>query len=168
MKCSGISGFLGISNFLEEKSFPFCCFPLFCCIVHLRRLSYLSFLFYGILHSHWYIFPFLVFFLFPTICKVSSDNHFVCLHFFFGGDSLITNSCTLLHTSIHSSLVTLSDLIPWIFLSLPLYNHKGFELGHTWVAWWFSLLLSILVWILQYGVHDLSHSQFQVLFLLTL
>ena len=26
------------------------------------------------------------------------------------------------------------DLIPWIYLSLPLYNHKGFDLGHTWMV----------------------------------
>ena len=31
-------------------------------------------------------------------------------------------------TSVHSSSGTLSDLIPWIYLSLPLYNHKGFDL----------------------------------------
>ena len=24
-------------------------------------------------------------------------------------------------------------LIPWIYLSHPLYNHKGFVLGHTWI-----------------------------------
>ena len=35
-------------------------------------------------------------------------------------------------TSIHSSSGTLSDLIPGIYLSLPLYNHKEFDLGHTW------------------------------------
>ena len=28
----------------------------------------------------------------------------------------------------------LSDLIPWICSSLPLHNHKGFELGHTWMV----------------------------------
>ena len=28
----------------------------------------------------------------------------------------------------------LSDLIPWIYLSLPMYNHKGFDLGHTWMV----------------------------------
>ena len=28
----------------------------------------------------------------------------------------------------------LSDLIPWIYVSLPLYNCKGFDLGHTWMA----------------------------------
>ena len=45
---------------------------------------------------------------------------------------LITTSCTMLWTSIHSSSGILSDLISWIYLSLPLYNHKGFDLGHTW------------------------------------
>ena len=28
----------------------------------------------------------------------------------------------------------LSDLVPWIYLSLLLYNCKGFDLGHTWVV----------------------------------
>ena len=28
----------------------------------------------------------------------------------------------------------LSDLIPWIYFSLPLYNHKGFALCHTWMV----------------------------------
>ena len=50
---------LGISHFLEE-SFPFCCFPLFLCIDHWRRLSYLFLLFFGTLHSDVYIFPFLL------------------------------------------------------------------------------------------------------------
>jgi len=30
--------------------------------------------------------------------------------------------------------VYLSDLIPWIYLSLPLYNHKGYDLGHIWMV----------------------------------
>ena len=29
----------------------------------------------------------------------------------------------------------LSDLIPWIYLSLPLYKCKRFDLGHTWMAY---------------------------------
>ena len=41
---------------------------------------------------------------------------------------LITASCPMLRTSIHSSSGTLSDLLPWIYLLLPLYNHKGFDL----------------------------------------
>ena len=72
--------------------------------------------------------------LFLAICKVSSDNHCSFWHFFFLGMVLITSSYTLLQTSIHSSSGTLSDLITWIYLSLPLYNCKEFDLRHTWMA----------------------------------
>ena len=41
--------------------------------------------------------------LFSAICKASSDNHFAFLHFFFLGMVLITASCTMSQTSIHSS-----------------------------------------------------------------
>ena len=58
--------------------------------------------------------------LYTTICKASSDNHFAFLHFFFLGMVLITIFCTVSQTSVHSSLGTLSDLIPWIYLLLPL------------------------------------------------
>ena len=40
--------------------FPFYCFPLFLCIVHLGRLFYLSLIFFRTLHSDGYIFPFLL------------------------------------------------------------------------------------------------------------
>jgi len=56
--------------------------------------------------------------LFSAICKASSDNHFAILHFFFLGMILITASCTMSRTSIHSSSGILSYLIPWIYLSL--------------------------------------------------
>ena len=72
--------------------------------------------------------------LFSAICKASSDNHFVFLYFFFLGMVLITVSCTVSWTSVHSSSGTVSDIIPWIYFSLPLYNHKGFDLGHAWMA----------------------------------
>ena len=65
---------------------------------------------------------------FPAICKASSDNHFDFLHFFFSGMVLIPASWTMSWTSVH---------IPWICLSLPLYNHKGFDLVHTWTTPWF-------------------------------
>ena len=99
-------------------------------IDHWRRLSYLSLLFFGTLHSNVYIFTFLLCLslLFSTICKISSHNHFASLHFFSLGMVLITASCTILWTSVHSFSGTLSDLIPWIYLSLPLYNHKEFDL----------------------------------------
>ena len=70
--------------------------------------------------------------LFSVICKASSDNHFAFLHFFFLGMVLITAPCTMSRTSVHSSSDTLSDLIPWIYLSLSLCIRKGFDLGHTW------------------------------------
>ena len=58
--------------------------------------------------------------LFSAICKASSDNHFAFLHFFFLG---ITASCTSMWWTLgHSSSGTLSDLILWIYLSLPLYD----------------------------------------------
>ena len=72
--------------------------------------------------------------LFTAICKASSNNHFVFLHFFFSGMVLITASCTVSQTSVHNSSGTLSEPIPWIYFSLPLYNCKGFDLGHTWMA----------------------------------
>ena len=88
-------------------------------------------------------------FLFSALFKAPSDNHFAFLHFFFLGMILITAHCTMSGTSIHSSSGTLSGLIPWIYLSLALYNRKGFDLGHTWMVSLFSLLSSIFAWILQ-------------------
>ena len=80
--------------------------------------------------------------LFSAICKASADNHFAFLHFFFLGTVLIPVSCTMSHTSVHSSqALCLSDLIPLIYLSLALYNLKGYDVGHTWM--WFPLLSSI-------------------------
>ena len=82
--------------------------------------------------------------LFSDICKASSDNHlsfyFFCLfhlslYFFFLGIILITASCTMLQTSsIVLQALCRSDLILWIYLSLPLYYQKGFDLGHIWMA----------------------------------
>ena len=72
--------------------------------------------------------------IFTAICKAFSDNHFAFLHFFFLGMVLITASCTMLWTAIHSSSRTLSDLTPWIYLPLPLNNHKWFDLDHTRMA----------------------------------
>ena len=72
--------------------------------------------------------------LFTDICKASSYSHFAFSHFFFLGMALIRVSCTISWTSIHSSSGTLSDPTPWTYLSLPPYNHKGFDLGHTWMV----------------------------------
>ena len=46
--------------------------------------------------------------LLSAIWKASSDNHFAFLHFFFLGMVLISTSCTMLWTSVHSSSGALS------------------------------------------------------------
>ena len=69
-----------------------------------------------------------------AICKCSSDNHFAFLYFFFLGMVLIPLSYSVSQTSIHTSSGSLSDQIPWIYFSLPLYNCKGFDLGRTWMV----------------------------------
>ena len=79
--------------------------------------------------------------LFSAICKASSDNHFAFLHFFLGTVFIIT-SYTMFWTSVHSSsCLCLSDIIPWICFSLPLYNCKGYDLGHTWMSSGFPYFL---------------------------
>ena len=131
MKCS-----LGISNFLEEISSlsPSVVFLYFfamiteegflispCCSLKLCKWEYLSFsplLFTSL--------------LFTAICKASPDSHFAFLHFFSMGMVLITVSCTMSRTSFYSSSGTLSIRFSPLNLFLtPLYNHKGFDLGHT-------------------------------------
>ena len=69
------------------------------------------------------------------ICKAYSDNHFTFLHFFFLGWfwSLLPVQCHK-SPSIVLRALCLSDLISWIGLSLPLYNHEGFDLDHTWMV----------------------------------
>jgi len=71
----------------------------------------LSLLFFGTLHLDAYLFfsllP-LASLLFSVIGKSFSDNHFAFSHFVFLGMVLITLSCTMLWTSIHSFSGTLS------------------------------------------------------------
>ena len=90
-------------------SFLFYCFPLFLCIVYVRRLSYLCLLFFGILHSVEYIFCFLLCFpfLFSAICKASSDNHFAFLHFFF--------FVMVLASYINTYCISISSVVCWIW-----------------------------------------------------
>ena len=56
-----------------------------------------------------------------------------CISFSWGWSwSLSPVQCHEPLSIVHQALC-LSDLIPWIYLSLLLYNHKGFDLGHTWM-----------------------------------
>ena len=94
MKCS-----LGISNFLDEFSrFPILLFSLFVCIVHLRRFSRLSLLFWNKKIYHFDIsFPFLLPFaslLSSAICKACLEKLFAFFCFFFFGMALVIASCT--------------------------------------------------------------------------
>ena len=102
------------------------CFPLFICVVHLTRPSYLSLLFSGTLHSVGYIFPFLpcLSLLFTAICKASSDNHFAfCISFSLGWFWLLPPVQCYVPLFIVLQALCLPDLIPWIYLSPPPYNH---------------------------------------------
>jgi len=103
MKCS-----LGVSNFLEEISSlsHSIVFFSFFALINLGRLSYLSLLFFGTLHSDGYIVPFLLCLslLFLAISKTSSDNHFA---FLFLGNGF--NHCLLYSDSSSGALCIRSN-----------------------------------------------------------
>ena len=73
--------------------------------------------------------------LFSVICKASSDSHWpCCISFSWEWFWLLPPAKCQEPSSILLQAVCLSDLILWNYLSLPLHNHKGFDLGHTWVV----------------------------------
>ena len=124
---------LGISNFLEEISslshsivllyffaltteegFLFSpCYSLEICI-QMGISFFFSFAFSSL--------------LFSAICKTSSDNHFAFLHFFFLGTDLISASCTVSQTSVHSSSDTLSIRSTTPVLGIYLRKKKKTEI----------------------------------------
>ena len=125
MKCT-----LGISNFLEEiSSLPVLSFPSNSLHWSLRK-SCLPLL--TVLWSSAFKWVYLSFSPLPlasllsiAVCKASSDNHFAFLHFCFLGMILITASCTMSGTSIHSPSGTLSSrsdpLNPFVTSTEDLY-----------------------------------------------
>ena len=72
------------------------------------------------------------FLLYSAICKSSSDNHcaFILWGWFW---TLSSVQCYKPPFTVIQAL-HLSDLIPWIYLSIPLYNNKGFDLSHIWMG----------------------------------
>ena len=88
------------------------------------------------LHSDGYLFLFLLCLslLFSAICKASSDNHFVLLHFSWGRSWPLPSVQCHEPLSIVLQALCLSDVIPWSYVSLSLYNCKGFDLGHAWIG----------------------------------
>ena len=138
MKCS-----LGISNFLEEISsfLPFYCFLLFLFIDHWGRLSYFSLLFFGTLHSNGYVFSFLLCFSFLFFSQLFGKPPQTAIlpfwiSFSWGWSwSLPPIQC---HEppSIVLQALSLSDLIPWIYFSLPLRNRKLLSCVWLFVTTW--------------------------------
>ena len=132
MKCS-----LGISNFLEEisslsRSIVFLNFFALiteegflispCRSLELCIHMGISFIFSFAFH----------FLLFIAICKASSKDHFAFfISFSWGWSWLLPPVQRHERPSIFLQALCLSDLIPWMSLSLPLYNLKGFYSGHT-------------------------------------
>ena len=64
---------------------------------------------------------------------------------------LITASCTLSRTSVHSSSGTLSDPIPWIYSSFPLYNHR---------IWFRSYLNGLVVFPTVFNLSQFGNKEF--------
>ena len=142
MKCS-----LDISNFLGDIwSFPFYCFPLVLCTVHWRRPSCLSLLFSGTLKLVGCSFPFpscfsLLFSPQLFVKPPQARTFLSCISFSWGWFWSLPSIQCCKPPSIVLQALCLPDLFPWSYSSLPLYNHKGFDLGHTWMAYWFPYFL---------------------------
>ena len=90
------------------------------------RLCYFSLLFFGTLHSNGNIFSFflcLCLLFFSKLLVRPPQAPFCLFVFLFLGMIFIPACCTMPWTSVHSfQAFCLSDLIPWIYSSLPLYN----------------------------------------------
>ena len=133
-----IKSSLGISNFLEEiSSLSHSIIFLFLCIDHWGRLSYLSLLFFENLHSNRYIFPFLLcclLLLFSQLFLRPPQTTILPFCISFSCDWFWSQPPVQCYEppSIVLQALCLPDLIPWIYFSLSLYNHKGFDLSHTW------------------------------------
>ena len=128
MKCS-----LGTSDFLEEiskRSFPILLFSLFFTLI-IEVVFLIS-----PCYSLELCIQMDIYFLFSFVFHFSSQLFIrrpqttilpFCISFSWGWSwSLPPIQC---HepTSIVLLALCLSDLIPWIYFSLPLYNHKGFK-----------------------------------------
>ena len=121
--------------------FPNLFFPVFF-FLFVLRLSYLSLLFSGTLHLIEYISPFPLCLLLPLFSQLfGRPPHMItlpsCISLLLGL-VLVSTSCTMLQCYKTLSIVLhafcLPCLIPWNYLSPPLYNHKGLDLGHIWTA----------------------------------
>ena len=100
-----------LPSFLKRSVFPILLFSsILHCLLKKAFLSLLAILWnsaFNWVYPSLSLLPFTSI-LYSAICKASSDNYFVFLHFSFFGMVLTTTSCTVLGTCIHSSSDTLS------------------------------------------------------------
>ena len=135
-------------SFKRSLAFPMLLFSSISLHCFLRRLPYFSLPFFGALHSVGCIFPFflcLLLLFFSQLFVMSPQTTILpsCISFPWGWFWSPPPVQCYEPPSIVLWALCLSDLIPWIYLSLPLYNHKEFNLGHTWMTSCFSQLSSI-------------------------
>ena len=105
----------------------------------LMKASYLSLLFFGTLHSDVYIFPFLLclsLLFFSQLFLRSPQTNILpfCISFSWGWSWLLPPVQYHKSLSIVLQALCLSDPIPRIYFSHLLYNHKAFDLAHTWMV----------------------------------
>ena len=86
-----------------------------------------------------YIFPFLLCFSLPFFSQLfirppQTATVLFCISFSWGWSWFLSPvQCHKPPSILHQTLC-LSDLVPYIYFSLPLYSHKGFDLGHIWMV----------------------------------
>ena len=116
----------------HQSLFHFVVFLYFFALI--TEEGFLISLFFGTLHSNGYIFPFLLclLLLFYSQLFVRTPQTTI-LPFLFWGMVLITASCTMSQTSIHSSSGTLSIRSNPLnlFITSTVWD---FDLGHTWMV----------------------------------
>ena len=124
----------GISNFPEVIYTIYnLLFSSNSCAFHLLRLSYLSLLFSGILHFIGYSFPFLFCYLlllfsqlFSRPPQATSLPSHICFSW-----GWFWSPLPILCYKPPSIVLQATRPNPLNLFSSPLYNHKGFDLGHS-------------------------------------
>ena len=118
--------------FWRDLSFsPFYCFLHFLCIVLLRRLFVFFFFFFNLSFS-----PLSALLVFSQLfVRPHKTTILPCwISFSWGWFWSLSPVRCYESLSIVLQALCLSHLIPWIYWSLPLYNRKGFDSGHTWMV----------------------------------
>ena len=117
--------------------FPILLFSSILCTVHLRRPSCFSLLFSAILHSVDYMFPFLpwlLFLFFPRLFVKPPQTTLLPSYISFSLGWFWPLSSVQCYNLVHNFSSTLSTRFNHLHLFVsPLYTHKGFDLGHTWI-----------------------------------